>query len=785
MHQQGFILSRHWRDTAKGIELCFWLCTEQGPIQLVMERQEAVFFIAEAQLTQVQHLLKRFKHWRVAKPELKNFSLQPVAAVYFSRQRDLRDARDLLIAHDLEPLESDIKPSDRFLMERFIRGGVSVAAPTQAIDACYFNPAVKAADYKPSLKIISLDIETAMQGLQLYSIGVYAEQGGEVYQKVFMVGNELVADHVVVFADAKRLMQGFLKWLNEYDPDVIIGWNVINFDMWFLSRLCDKLGLPFTLGRGGDVPHWRLMDDEGNRRAMSLAGRVIIDGIELLKSATYNFESFSLNNVAKEVLGDHKLLQGSHRGEEITELYLHDKKALAAYNLHDCKLVWDIFQRLKLMAFAVERTCSTGLPLERIGGSVASFDFRYLPLLHRKGYVAPNGHLREEVEASPGGFVMESKPGLYEHVLVLDFKSLYPSIIRSFKIDPLAMAVGLQQDLDQKALVPGFNGAWFSRQDSILPALIEELWGWRDQAKKDNNQAMSQAIKIIMNSFYGVLGSGGCRFFDARLASSITKRGHQIIQQTAEYIEQQSHGDQQFSVIYGDTDSVFVWLKNASNNQQAKQLGDELALKLNRWWMQRLQKEYGVESALELEFETHFEKFLMPTVRGSDQGSKKRYAGVVDKAGKKHMVFKGLENVRTDWTPLARQLQEIVFKQVFFEQDYRPTLLQTVKRLNSGELDAELVYRKRLRRKLDDYQRNIPPHVQAARKAASAGERLHRGDWVEYVITLNGAEPVAYQQSAIDYQHYVDKQLAPAVDSILYFLADSFEQVTNQQLSIF
>ncbi|MCR8922279.1 DNA polymerase II [Dasania sp. GY-MA-18] len=720
--------------------------------------------------------------------QLRNFELQPVVAVYFQQQRDMRAASDLLLANGYSPLECDIKPSDRFLMERFIRGGMAVRGQPQGNR--FINPSVKACDYRPQLKCLSIDIETAMQGLSLYSISAYAMQGDSCLSETFMVSSEPVNEHVRHFPNELLLLKAFLAWLQDYDPDVIIGWNVVNFDCWFLAQLCEQYRIPFTLGRKGlgsegEVPHWRLLDEEGGRRACSVAGRVIIDGIELLKAATYRFESFALNAVAKKVLGDAKLIQGQHRGDSITELFLHDKAALALYNVHDCKLVWDIFTRLNLIAFAIARTCSTGLPLDRIGGSVASFDFRYLPLLHRQGFVAPNGHLSDEVEASPGGFVMDSQPGLYQHVLVLDFKSLYPSIIRSFKIDPMGMAIGLHSELDQSQLVPGFKGAWFSKSPSILPDLIEELWQWRDQAKANNDLPLSQAIKIIMSSFYGVLGSGGCRFFDPRLATSITKRGHQIIQQTAEYIERQLLQGQRAKVIYGDTDSVFVWLQQAQSNEQAQAIGAELAQQLNRWWQQRLQKEYGVSSALEIEFETHFQKFLMPTMRGSEQGSKKRYAGVIERDGVKKVIFKGLENVRTDWTPLARQFQETVFSQVFFEQPYQQTLLNTVAQLQAGELDAQLVYRKRLRRKLKDYQRNIPPHVQAAQKAAAQGDDIRRGDWIEYLITLNGAEPVNYQQSRIDYQHYIDKQLAPAVDSILHCVNDSFANVTSQQLSIF
>jgi DNA polymerase-2 len=399
--------------------------------------------------------------------------------------------------------------------------------------------------------------------------------------------------------------------------------------------------------------------------------------------------------------------------------------------------------------------------------------------------VAPNAS--RELVSSPGGFVLDSQPGIYDDVLVLDFKSLYPSIIRTFFIDPLGLALGSAAAADDGELVPGFLDARFSREKAILPTIIEHLWRLRDAAKSRQDGAQSQAIKIIMNSFYGVLGTSGCRFFDARLASSITLRGHQIIQQTRDRIEQL--GDR---VIYGDTDSVFVWVRelDASSGEsrpvQVQKRGQWLQQNLNKWWSQRLRQEFGIDSILELEFETHYRRFLMPTVRGSDKGSKKRYAGVVERDGQPEIVFKGLENVRTDWTALARRFQRELYRRVFFEEPYREYIVELVARVENGEVDNDLVYRKRLRRRLDEYERNIPPHVQAARLQQQRGlAPPTRGDWVEYVITLRGAEPVAAQEATLDYQHYLDKQLAPVADGILHFVGTSFAEITGSQISLF
>ena len=181
--------------------------------------------------------------------------------------------------------------------------------------------------------------------------------------------------------------------------------------------------------------------------------------------------------------------------------------------------------------------------------------------------MAPDVGASQATESSPGGYVMDSQPGLYDNVLVFDFKSLYPSISRTFVIAPLGLALG-NAESGSAARVEGFKGASFSRSEHLLPGLLAEWWQARDAARRDGDTALGQAIKILMNSCYGVLGSPGCRFFDPRLASSITLRGHQIIRQSKAFIEQCG-----YRVIYGDTDSLFVWLQQPVDEQAAAEIG--------------------------------------------------------------------------------------------------------------------------------------------------------------------------------------------------------------------
>jgi len=211
-----------------------------------------------------------------------------------------------------------------------------------------------------------------------------------------------------------------------------------------------------------------------------------------------------------------------------------------------------------------------------------------------------------------------------------------------------------------------------------------------------------------------------------------------------------------------------------------------LARELNQWWQATLQAEYAIKSQLEIQFETHYLQFLMPTIRGSELGTKKRYAGVIDNKGKRELVFKGLENVRTDWTRLAKEFQEQLYSKVFAGEDYLDFVRETVADVLAGKRNQDLIYNKRLRRHLHEYEKNVPPQVQAARKYVQlTGKPIRRGDWIAYVITTSGAEPIAAQQSPLDYQHYVDKQLMPVADSILHFMEQNMTELVDTQMSLF
>lgn len=784
--RQGFILTRHWRDTPSGIEIDYWLATDSGPQRIRLPLQQAVAFVPAMYNARVTALLSNERGWSLRPLAMQDFSCRPVEGLYCRQYRQIQRIEKILTESEISLYEADIRPPERYLMERFITAPIWFQGEARP-DGSLINAQIKAApDYRPTLKSVSLDIETTAQG-ELYSIGLY----GCGQRKVYMLGSENGDSKNIDFdleyvASRPLLLHKLNQWLAEHDPDAIIGWNLVQFDLRVLQKHAERYQIPLAFGRDKSPLDWREHGFKQGHFFASASGRLIIDGIEALKSATWNFPSFSLENVARELLNEGKAIDNPYdRMAEINRMFAEDKPALAHYNLMDCILVTRIFEKTQLMTFLLERATVTGLAADRSGGSVAAFTHLYLPKMHRIGYVAPNlGTLPEE--HSPGGYVMSSTPGLYDSVVVLDYKSLYPSIIRTFLIDPVGLIEGTLKETDATA-VAGFRNARFSRTQHCLPDIVKQIWQGREEAKRTNNKPLSQALKIIMNAFYGVLGSSGCRFFDPRLASSITLRGHEIMLQTRKLIEEQG-----YQVIYGDTDSTFVWLKQAHSDSQAEEIGRSLVSVVNQWWKTSLRQEMGLECTLELEYEAHYRRFLMPTIRGAEQGSKKRYAGLVTQAdGSDEMIYKGMETVRTDWTPLAQRFQQELYSRIFHNQPYQDFIREYVQKTLDGEFDQLLIYSKRLRRRLSEYQRNVPPHARAAKMADeynhSQGRPLQyqNGGTIRYLITLQGPEPLENLQSPIDYQHYISRQLEPIADAILPFMHDNFDSLITGQMGLF
>jgi DNA polymerase II len=736
---------------------------EDGATFLVRDdRQRPNFYI---------RALDAERAWSLGAPKpaattLRNFAGAAVCRLEAQTPQDVPGVRDRLQAAGIETYEADVRFAMRYLIDRGIKGGCEIEGdwvPGAGVARVYSNPTLEPAHVHVLPRVLSFDIETDAEGQRLLAISLYAPGVDEVL--IVDGSNRPMPEHAQRCADERAALDGFCARVKELDPDVLTGWNVIDFDLAVLQHIAARLNHPLLLGREPGALRVRKAEGYFGSGQASIPGRVVLDGIDLLRGAFVRMDEYSLDAVAREVLGEGKAVAGDvhDRIGEILHNYRHDLAAFALYARTDARLAYDILARLDLVRLAYARSQLTGMTPDRIGASIASFDFLYLTELNGRGIVAPTVRASVGVEHAPqqGGHVLAAVTGLHRNVWVFDFKSLYPSLIRTFNIDPLSYVEkpAPQADLIRTA------GAAFVRTPGILPRMLDELFPRREEAKKAGDAVASHAIKILMNSFYGVLGAPSCRFYNTALVNAITGTGRELLLWSKAWFEAAG-----FAVLYGDTDSVFVD-SGSDDAESAHSQGLTQAAALNRDLDRHIEERWRVASRMELEFEKLYLRLFLPRARQSTRGASKRYAGLLGGAMPK-VEFIGMEVVRRDWTALAKQVQRELYQRLFTDQSVDAYLAEVVRKVRNGDLDADLVYRKNLRKDTDEYTATTPPHVVAARKSTLPPGRL-----ISYVMTTAGAEPLDNVRHPLDREHYVLKQVRPVAEPVLETLGLNFEQV--------
>ncbi|MDY0066462.1 MAG: DNA polymerase II [Steroidobacteraceae bacterium] len=706
--------------------------------------------------------------------ERRTFEGVAVSRIEAATPSDVPQLRERLHEAGVETFEADVRFAVRYLIERGVKGGCEIegpAAPEPGFDLVFRNPELRPADVQVEPRVLSFDIETDAAGERLLAISMYGRGAdGVLLDEVLIVddaGRE-TPPHARSCRTEFAALDLFCQRIKEFDPDVLTGWNTIDFDLTVLQRIALRLRHRLELGREPGAMRLRQAQGYFGSGQASIPGRLVLDGIDLLRGAFVRMEDYSLDAVARDVLGEGKAVAGDVRDRmaEIIHNYHYDLTAFALYARTDARLAYQIVERLDLVRLAFARSRLVGMTPDRVAASIASFDFLYLAELEKRRLVAPtarSGDSRVYV-AQQGGHVLEPIAGLHAHVWVFDFKSLYPSIIRTFNIDPLSYQRRPAPDDD---LIETPGGA-FSREPAILPRLLDELFARREAASKAGDGVAAHAIKILMNSFYGVLGTPACRFYNPALANSITGVGREILLWSKRWFEAAG-----FAVLYGDTDSLFV--QSAGGETQALvEQGAALAAALNEALAAYIQERWRVVSRLELKFEKLYLKLFLPHARHSTRGASKRYAGL--RAGADAVEFVGMEVVRRDWTALAKQVQRELYRRLFAHEPVDDYLAQVVRQVRSGSLDEALVYRKNLRKEAEEYTATTPPHVAAARKSRRPPGRL-----ISYVMTTAGPEPIDNVQHALDREHYVLKQVKPVAEPVLGALGLDFERAIGDR----
>ena len=768
MSHRGFILqaASQTRAGACEVQLCGRL--ENGDGFRVRERRESArFYIRNQDAAALQA-----SDWRdvTLSPSPKaTFGGEPVTEVRATVPA-VRQFTERLANRQVLTFEADLDPAQRYLIDRGIKGGCRIHGEAQPDSAAtergwlFTDPEIEPANADFAPRTLAFDIETDPKASRLLAISLYGCEADEVY--VVDPRDRPMPPKAIGCPTEAAALEAFCQRVRALDADVLTGWNIIDFDLSVLSRVAARTKAAFQLGRWPGTPRIRPAKGYFGSSRADIPGRLVLDGIALLRGAFVRMDDYSLDAVARTVLGEGKALDGDakNRVGEILSNYANDLEAFALYARTDARLALEIVEALDLVNLAVARSRLTGMTPDRVSASIASFDFLYLAELNRRGRVAPT-LIRDESQShrpQSGGHVLSPITGLHENVWVFDFKSLYPSLIRTYNIDPLGFIE--RDDKGTPNALELANGARFRRESAILPGLLDRLAPQREKAKRDGDAVASQAIKILMNSFYGVLGASGCRFYNPDIANAITGQGRHVLLWSKDWFEARG-----FKVLYGDTDSLFVG-SGHDDSERALAEGPALAATLTQELADFINAESGVRSRLELEFEKLYAKLFLPPVRSGAGGARKRYAGLV--CGQDAPEFIGMEVVRRDWTEFAKQAQRELYARFFRNEPVDGYLRELVAALRSGALDDQLVYRKGLRKAVGDYRAGKPPHVAAAEKSKAPLGRV-----IAYLITLAGPEPLDNQTAPPDREHYVHKQLRPVAAPILATLGLKFEQV--------
>ena len=631
------------------------------------------------------------------------------------------DAERRLAAAGVHVHHVDAARANDVLLGLGIRGPVEIRGETttgRRVDVVFVDPVLAPSPEVPALRWLAIDVEADREGA-ITSISTDAER--------WTAGSE------------RELLTTFIDHVKRFDPDVITGWNVLEDDLAAIARRCTAYKLPFDIGRvPGNV---ELVTRRSGRLAIDIPGRTVVDAMRIVRGS------------------------GEHPDDESLD--------------GDPARLLHVLAKTGLDHLTVRRAALTGVALDLAWTSIPGFDRVYGAALHARNIVPPPRTDRY-VDGAAGGTVLDAEAGIFANVLVFDFRSLYPSLMRTFNIDPLAHArAAARPQRDSDIVAP--NGARFDRSEGILPAILTAYAREREAALSLGDDVAAYVYKILQNSFYGVLGASGCRYARSELAGAITSFGKQFLTTARDWFEARG-----YHVIYGDTDSVFVQFERGAGYAELLALATKLAGDLNRFLAAEIRASFDLDSHLLIRCDKIYSRFFISRLRGDasadGRGRGKGYAGLrLDERGDTELEVRGMEAVRSDFTPLARRFQRELMALLFADADIatlRAFCAATATRLTRGELDAELVYRKVLRRAAGEYESETP-QVRAARLLGWHD----RGGPIEYVMTRDGAEPILARASnaPLDYEHYRDRQLIPIAQAIANVLGTDVEGWFNDR----
>ena len=649
--------------------------------------------------------------------------------------------REWLKSNDLKLLAADIPFHHRYLYDNDIGGCVRVRGKEIRKEgwSCKVIEVVEvlpSESFESDFKILSFDIENSIFERTIYCLS-YCIKTSEGY-----------THEETLHGDEEKLLNDFVKVIQKHDPDIITGYNIDGYDLPLLVERAEVYGINLAIGRDGTNLEQRF------QRFWQARGRVIVDAWWNVKREVRPRQE-SLNAVAKELLGKEK---HDVNPKQMDEEWANNPQKVMDYCLEDAKLAVEILEHIKVLQKYQHIGSVAKLPLDDAINGITSnmIDSLLIRFADSKRIGVPMTNRQKRTGHIEGGYVHSINPGLYEWVCVLDFKSMYPSIIidRNLCFSTMSPDGDIETPLGVKFKSP-------EQKKGMLPELLINLMKDRDSAKElqasaktksdeDYYRRIQEAIKILMNSVYGVFASYFYRFTNLNIGASITAYAREYVKDIL--VELENEG---IDVIYGDTDSVFFRSPYDDLNKTIE-FGESIA------------DRYSV-GAKQLEFE----KILQPFF---SHGVKKRYVGK-QIWPKESMLIRGYETRRTDAFPIQVQALEDIFAKLMDRniEDALESSKNWVTKVSEGEFDDnQFVISKTVNLKRKYVNEDNQAHLQAYKKYIETGRPFVSGMKISFIVTDASISPMKVEP-------YIPEETCPKPDYNYYAdrIAKSLSRITD------
>jgi len=736
---------------------------------------------------------------KVEKVELhkKNFLNEPVQAlkIFATNYKDLHDIADKLGMDEIEKrrgydlgyitqyiIEKQIKPLTWYEIEGELLnnslefGGLDMNLD---VDQCIkLKESKEIPDKKFTPKVLAYDIETDELQIGKGEILMISLVSSDGFQKVITWKESETKHQFVEFVkDEEELLEKFVEYIKDLSPDILTGYFSDGFDLPYIKARADKLRVKLPLGLDGSQPKF----SRGTTLTGKINGIVHVDILRFIRTAYAQYmksETLSLNEVAKEFLGDQKKefeFQHSSKIKNWENYY--------EYNLHDSVLTLQLFEKFWPDLQEFTKIIQEPLfDLSRAGLSkyVESYLLHNLNKFNeipekRPGY-NESGE-RKKSGGVEGAFVYEPIPGLYEDIAMFDFTSMHTSIIITHNLSKETLLEKKEKDCFESPELELQNKKtkfYFSKKPGFFPTLLKEIFELRKKHKADYKKnpnkitlARSNAFKVLSASAHGYLGFFGARYYSIEASASVLAFVRKFNKESIEKTEKAG-----YKVIYGDTDSI-AFLTNKDSKEKIK----EHLKKLNS----------ELPGVMELELEDFFKRGLWVTKRSGKTGAKKKYA-LIDEKGK--IKIRGFETVRRDWCDLARKTQSKIINLILKEGNEKKALeyvKEIIKKIKNREIkQEEIIVKSQLKKPISEYKA-ISPHVVAARKMREQEIPVSQGNLIEFYIAETNTKSklvrdkvkLPHEKGQYDIEYYLEKQILPAVENIFQVFDINIKELIN------